>query len=62
MYINQYVNDPFDQSEAIKRLPNPQNYKIVKCKNFDSGNLTYNYQKAAVNMVIHVLSLTVKLN
>ena len=22
---------------AIKKLPNPQNYKIVKCKNFEMG-------------------------
>ena len=25
------------EQNAIKKLPNPQNYKIVKCKNFDMG-------------------------
>ena len=26
-----------DQSSPNKKIPNPQNYKIVKCKNFDRG-------------------------
>ena len=32
---NFYNNQPIEQV-AIKKLPNPQNYKIVKCKNFDN--------------------------
>ena len=35
--FNQFLNNPIDQAQVIKRLPNPQNYKIVKCKNFDTG-------------------------
>ena len=31
-------NQPIEQV-AMKKLPNPQNYKIVKCKNFETGNL-----------------------
>jgi hypothetical protein len=30
------TNQPVEQV-AMKKLPNPQNYKIVKCKNFDMG-------------------------
>lgn len=30
-----YGQQPVEQF-AIKKLPNPQNYKIVKCKNFEA--------------------------
>ena len=33
---NSSSNQPIEQI-AIKKLPNPQNYKIVKCKNFEMG-------------------------
>ena len=39
MNFNQFPSNPLDQNQAIKRLPNPQNYKIVKCKNFETGKI-----------------------
>lgn len=42
MNFNQFQVNPLDQVHAMKKLPNPQNYKIVKCKNYDSGSI-YNY-------------------
>jgi hypothetical protein len=31
-------SQPIEQV-AMKKLPNPQNYKIVKCKNFEMGKI-----------------------
>lgn len=28
-----------NSSNNLKKLPNPANYKIVKCKNFERGNV-----------------------
>ena len=41
MNFNQLLNNQMDQAQAIKKLPNPQNYKIVKCKNFDIGKKNF---------------------
>jgi hypothetical protein len=38
-FQNNGNNNP--PENAIKKLPNPQNYKIVKCKNFDMGTCKY---------------------
>jgi hypothetical protein len=37
MNFNQFQINPTDQVHAMKKLPNPQNYKIVKCKNHELG-------------------------
>jgi hypothetical protein len=33
--------DRSNMPNPIKKMPNPANFKIVKCKNFDAGNLFY---------------------
>ena len=39
--IQQSIPNDFVQGQQ-KKIPNPQNYKIVKCKNFEKG-IAYNY-------------------
>ena len=59
MNVNMNMNNPYNINQveqlAIKKLPNPQNYKIVKCKNFESG--IYLITKEAVNMETSALLL-----
>ena len=31
--------DRSNMPNPIKKMPNPANFKIVKCKNYDAGNL-----------------------
>ena len=33
--------DRDNMPNPIKKMPNPANFKIVKCKNYDAGNLSY---------------------
>ncbi len=65
------TNQPVEQV-AMKKLPNPQNYKIVKCKNFDMGKNIYEYNiiyikkylllQVIANIKTSALSLMVKQN
>ena len=32
-----------NDNNGAKKLPNPANFKIVKCKNFERGNLIYQF-------------------
>ena len=34
---NMQMTNDLGQSQVNKKIPNPQNYKIVKCKNFEKG-------------------------
>ncbi len=34
-----------NQNQNQKKVPNPANFKIVKCKNFDKGRLNFLYFK-----------------
>ena len=36
---NMPVSNEFGQGQQ-KKIPNPQNYKIVKCKNFEKGKIS----------------------
>ena len=36
--MNPNSGDRSDSGNPVKKMPNPSNYKIVKCKNFDQGN------------------------
>jgi hypothetical protein len=33
------MGDRQNLSDQVKKMPNPSNYKIVKCKNFEMGKL-----------------------
>ncbi len=52
---------PMDYSQGTKKQSNPNNYKIVKCKNFEQGKKILK-QMELVNMAIHVPSLMEILN
>jgi len=36
---NMNLGQDMNLNNGAKKLPNPSNFKIVKCKNFERGNL-----------------------
>lgn len=50
----------FEQTNT-KKTPNPNNYKIVKCKNYESSiyKVIISFKLVIANMVTHVPSLMV---
>ena len=42
-YANQGQDRNFLNNNANKKLPNPANFKIVKCKGYERGNLNFHF-------------------
>lgn len=36
-----FIGDRSNMPSQIKKMPNPANFKVVKCKNYDSGILKF---------------------
>jgi hypothetical protein len=51
-----------DNSQSQKKVPNPANFKIVKCKNFDKGINDITIKMVNANMEIPAPLLTERLN